>query len=135
MNKTKKTGFSLVELLVVISIIAVLTAILMMNLVGARERAKDSQKIQNIVNLKNALRLYYNDNQTYPANQAAILGNGFTGYMSGLGDTSFTYTLITNDSFKITIPLESGAGNDDINSQIYCGETSTTDKSYEVCSN
>ena len=59
----KKSGFTLIELLVVISIIATLTAILLPNFMGARQRATDSQKKQEMVSIKNALRLFYNDTQ------------------------------------------------------------------------
>jgi prepilin-type N-terminal cleavage/methylation domain-containing protein len=130
-----KKGFTLVELLVSISIIGVLTAILMMNLVGARERSRDAQKIQDLNSLKNALRMYYNDNNAYPANKTVILGTGFTGYTSGLGDTSFTYTLTNSgDGFLLKIGLDVGAGNEDINSQTACG-VGATDKYYAVCAN
>ena len=137
MKKIKKNlGFSLIELLVVISIIGVLTAVLMMNLVGARERARDSQKIQDLNNLKSALRMYYNDNQTYPADKSIILGSGFTGYATGLGDTSFLYNQLNGgDGFRISISLESGAGRDDTDSQIKCGITSPTEGIYTVCAN
>lgn len=139
--KKIKNGFSLIELLVVISIIGVLTAVLMMNLVGARERARDSQKIQDLNNLKSALRMYYNDNQSYPPVQGQggrgfILGSGFTGYVAGLGDTSFTYSQPNGtDSFRITVGLESGAGRDDTDSQTKCGITSPTEGIYTVCAN
>jgi prepilin-type N-terminal cleavage/methylation domain-containing protein len=61
------TGFTLVELLVVISIIAIIIGTTMSNLLGARGRARDSVRKSNLMELKNALRLYYNDYQTYPA--------------------------------------------------------------------
>jgi len=137
MKNKNKLGFSLVELLVVISIIAALAAILMVNLIGARERAKDSQKIQAVTQIKNALRLFYNDTQGYPTSMSAVsLGVTLVSYIPNIGDTSFTYTQINSgEGFRITIPLESGAGNDDINSQLGCGITTPTDKVYAVCSN
>ncbi len=61
-----KKGFTLIELLVVIFIIGVLAALVMPNLMGARQRAGDSNKKAGLRELKNALRLYYNDNQNYP---------------------------------------------------------------------
>ena len=131
----KKYGFSLIELLVVISIIAVLTAVLMINFVGARERSRDSQKIQDLNSLKNALRMYYNDNQTYPATKAVILGSGFTGYVANVGDTSFSYVqLNSGNGFIIKTTLESGAGDEDTNSQVNCGLTPTPG-AYAVCAN
>jgi prepilin-type N-terminal cleavage/methylation domain-containing protein len=135
MKRTQnKLGFSLIELLVVISIIAVLTAILMMNLVGARERSRDSQKIQDMNSIKSALRMYYNDNQSYPSNLSA-LNAGSSGYISGLGDTTgMVYTKVSDDSFKILIPLESAAGEEDTNSQMKCGLTPTPGM-YAICAN
>jgi prepilin-type N-terminal cleavage/methylation domain-containing protein len=137
---SKKTGFSLVELLVVISIISVLTAILMVNLVGARERARDAQKIQNLISLKNALRLYYNDNQFYPSagitNCTSCLNATLgTTYLSNISDIGYTYSATADgNGFVLTTILEGGAGNDDINSQLNCG-VGATDRVYAVCSN
>jgi len=136
MSKIKKNGFSLLELLVVISIIAVLTAVLTANFMGMRERARDAQKIQDLNSLKNALRMYYNDNQYYPPNKNAILDVGFTQYIAALGDTGFDYSLTNGtDGFVLTIPLEAGAGSEDTDSQNKCGLPSPTDKVFAVCAN
>ncbi|KKP36847.1 MAG: hypothetical protein UR27_C0012G0004 [Candidatus Peregrinibacteria bacterium GW2011_GWA2_33_10] len=62
-----KKAFSLIELLVVIAITAVLIAVVLPNLLSARERARDAKKKQELNEMKNALRIYYNDYQIYPA--------------------------------------------------------------------
>lgn len=128
----KNKGFSLIELLVVISIIGVLTTVLVMNFVGTRERARDAQKIQNLNSLKNSLRMYYNDNQSYPQ---YLSGLG-TSYVASLGDTTgIDYTQVDNgNGFRITILLEVGAGNEDVDSQRNCGITPTPGF-YAVCAN
>jgi prepilin-type N-terminal cleavage/methylation domain-containing protein len=77
-NHFKISGFTLIELLVVVAIIGVLTAVLLVNLVGIRERAADSRKKSNLNQLKSSLRLYYNDHQSYP-------GEG-SGSINGCGD-------------------------------------------------
>jgi prepilin-type N-terminal cleavage/methylation domain-containing protein len=135
-KQQKSNGFSLIELLVVISIIAVLSALLMANFMGARERARDAQKIDGLNSLKTALRMYYNDNQSYPTDKNIILGTGFTAYIANVGDTSFEYSQPNgSDGFILIIGLEAGAGNDDMDSQIKCGIPSPEDKVFAVCAN
>jgi prepilin-type N-terminal cleavage/methylation domain-containing protein len=133
----KSSGFTLVELLVAISIIAVLSAILLPNFMGARERARDAQRIQNLYSIKNALRLYYNDNQSYPpcvAGPSSCLNAVLVTYMPGIAGVGYTYTSAApNDSFKLTVGLESGAGNEDVNSQTNCQIAPTVEKVFAVC--
>lgn len=131
----KNKGFSLIELLVVISIIGVLTTVLAMNFVGSRERARDAQKIQNLNSIKNALRMYYNDNQVYPDTWNNFIGT--SGYVAaGLGTSGYTYTRTPDgDGFVLRVGLDVGAGDEDINSQIGCGLTNPTNGVYAVCAN
>ena len=78
--KQTKTGFTLIELLVVIGVIAAILGLSMPNFMGMRQRARDTVKKTNLGELKTALRLYYNDYQTYPAaNSGAIVGCGAAG--------------------------------------------------------
>jgi prepilin-type N-terminal cleavage/methylation domain-containing protein len=134
-------GFTLVELLVVISIIGVLSAVLMMNLVGARERSRDAQKIQDLNSLKSALRMYYNDYQAYPSPGATNCTNCLntaigSSYLTGVSQVGYSYSAaIDGNSFTVKTSLESGAGDEDISSQVKCGIGVTVDKIYAVCAN
>ena len=74
----KRNGFSLIELLVVIAIIASVVAMAIPNLLGARQRAQDVKAKSEMSDLKNALRLYYNDFNSYPPSAAP-------GKLSGCG--------------------------------------------------
>jgi len=77
-----KNGFTLVELLVVIAIVASIVALAVPNYLGARERARDAKRKSELTQLKSALRLYYNDYNSYPPSDGALnslLGCGVTG--------------------------------------------------------
>jgi type IV pilus assembly protein PilA len=74
-----KKGFTLIELLIVIAIIAVIVAFAAANFVGIRQRARDVKKKSEFNEMKNALRLYYNDFNTYPGPQGAAIDNDING--------------------------------------------------------
>lgn len=135
-NGTKK-GFTLVELLVVISIIGILTTLLMVNFVGTREKANDSKKVQDLNSVKNALRMYYNDNQTYPdGTDCTTCLNTAVGssYLPNISSIGYTYSqLNSGDGFILTVPLEGGSNNSN-ESQINCNLTPTPGV-YAVCTN
>lgn len=62
-NKTR--GFTLVELLVVISIIALLSSVVLASTVNIRARSKDAAIISEIQQLRNLMHLEYSDNKSY----------------------------------------------------------------------
>lgn len=66
-NLKLEHGFTLVELLIVITIIGILAAILLANFVGVRQRARDAQRKSDLRQVQSALELYRSDNGTYPA--------------------------------------------------------------------
>ena len=75
-NSRKSLGFTLIEMLVVVSLIGILTTLVTANLNSARERARDTQRKSDLRNLETALRLYYQDYQVFP-------GNGSNGEIAG----------------------------------------------------
>ncbi|MDO8341341.1 MAG: type II secretion system protein [Candidatus Woesebacteria bacterium] len=83
----KLKGFTLVELLVVISLIGVLATLIFANLNAARERARDAVRKSDLRNIQTALRLYYNDNAGYPSNS----GYNIIGCGSGASPVSCVY--------------------------------------------
>jgi len=124
-----KKGFSLVELLVVISIIATLTAIILPNLMGARERARDAKKKQDLASVKNALRMLYNDTQNYPVADRSGIELALGNYLPNAASIGFTYASVNSgDGFQLCVGLEAGAGED-----VEASRNSCKDGSGNVC--
>lgn len=70
MIKTDKTGFTLVELLVVISIISFLTTTAIVMLQDARKKSRDGKRVAELKRMQTALEMYYDKFQTYPSEKA-----------------------------------------------------------------
>ncbi len=86
MNK----GFTVVELLIVIIIIAIISVIALPQFINAQDRGKQSQTVGNLRSVGNALALYHTDNNTYPVTISidtvkSTLEDG--GYMSSVPTT------------------------------------------------
>lgn len=59
-------GFTLIELLVVIGIIGLLSAVIVPNFMGARERSRDTQRKSDVRQLQKALEMYKDDQTPVP---------------------------------------------------------------------
>src|SRR6266850_8310883 len=74
-----KSGFTLIELLVVIAIIGILSAIGLVSLGTAREKARDSKRQNDLASVRTALALYFDDSNSYPPNDSQCnIGAGST---------------------------------------------------------
>lgn len=69
--KKSRSGFTIVEILVVIVIIAILAAIVIVSYNGIQARNRDAQRKTDIANIIKALELYYADNGEYPLSTVA----------------------------------------------------------------
>lgn len=84
-----KSGFTLVELLVVMMIIGVLFAILLVNFKGVKERTRDGQRKSDLRQIQSALELYRADQGAYPLTAVfPACGNPLAG---GAGSSVITY--------------------------------------------
>jgi prepilin-type N-terminal cleavage/methylation domain-containing protein len=63
----KSRGFTLVELLVVISIIALISSVVLATLNAARSKARDARRISDMAQVSKALELYRDSTGTYPS--------------------------------------------------------------------
>lgn len=96
-NPTSKSGFTLIELVVVIAIISILTALLSVNFVSIRQRGRDAQRKSDLRQIQSALELYRSDQGGYPASITCgvALASGTTTYMQKIpcdpSGTSYSY--------------------------------------------
>jgi prepilin-type N-terminal cleavage/methylation domain-containing protein len=65
---SRRSGFTLIEMLVVVAIIGLLSSIILVGLGDVRKDARDTRRVADIRQLQNALEIYYSTNQAYPQN-------------------------------------------------------------------
>ena len=147
--RVKDKGFTLIELLVVISIIGLLAGLIISNVAGVRERARDVQRKSDLDQIKKALRMYYNDNNSYPTSIPAA-GSQFSGtggmvYMKSVpGDpstgNSYSYSVGTcTEDFRLIATLENKSDPGILKSQQKCvpnvcgAPAAYADNQYVVC--
>jgi prepilin-type N-terminal cleavage/methylation domain-containing protein len=116
-------GFTLIELLVVIAIIGILSAIGLVSLNGAREKARDAKRKSDLSSMRAALILYYDDRpstgiypiQTLAGPLAGISGDLVPSYIAGLPtDPTGTYYYISStfgELYALFVKLEGGSKN------------------------
>lgn len=96
----KQKGFTIIEIIVVIAIIAVLSGIVMVNVGNARAKARDARCKSEMKNIQKALVMYYADNGAFPSTGGAWWGvsanggsktvSGANAYIPGLTPTYMT---------------------------------------------
>lgn len=100
-----KKGFTLIELMIVIAIIAILAAILVPNFLKARAQGQLAACESNLKNIATALEMYATDNSgDYPTELVTLTSSGHAtggGYMKTIPQcpsargTSYAYTYCT----------------------------------------
>jgi len=82
-------GFTLIELMIVVAIIAILAGILIPNFTHARAQAQTAACEANLREIATALELYFADNQSYPGGSggaitSATIASGGVSYLSAV---------------------------------------------------
>ena len=62
----RRDGFTLLELIIAMSIIAILSTALWGNFFSSLSKGRDAKRKQDLDSITKALELYYNDNKAYP---------------------------------------------------------------------
>ena len=102
---TNEEGFTLVELMVVVLIIAILVAIAIPTFLGARESAQDRAAQSDLRNSLTAEKVYYVDNENYTAVQADLAA-----IEPSIDWAAITVTVNAADDQDVCLELTSASG-------------------------
>ncbi len=105
----KKSGFTLIELMIAIIIIGVLVAIAIPGYLDMQERAKASKALATLDNIRTALTMYRDReaNRAYTTNLAAL--QTINPFPANDGDWTYTVALVGVTGYQITATRIDGA--------------------------
>ncbi len=118
MFKKAQSGFTLIEVLVVITVVGILAAVVYSSFDGAREQARNKALMSELKEVQLALEVYKAQNGTYPAAESVCdsvsgtvatvvsSGCGILPYISGLSPTFISSLPSHNDSRNTNCDIE-----------------------------
>ena len=100
-----KSGFTIIEIIVVIGIIAILTAIVLPSINNIRAKNRDTERLSDISTLQLGLSLYFSQHQTgvdagYPKSLPDLLPGKYVpaDALTGPKGEPYTYVPLTRDA-------------------------------------
>jgi len=108
--KRTKTGFTFIEILVVITIIALLSTAAIVSYRSAQTKARDNKRKSDLEQVRAALEMYRSDEGIYPAGNWSTMTGTLTGYMNDVPtdprEYSYYYTRPTTTSYQLCAYFE-----------------------------
>lgn len=102
-----KNGFTLIEMLVVLTIVSILVAVLSANFIQADRQKNDAKRKADLTNLQNAIELYKNKYGKYPAGcKGAGQWSGEAGSDVACSGGSNDYIVGLAPEFIPTLPVD-----------------------------
>jgi len=126
MKNTSRRGFSIVELMVVISIIAILSSILYANFGNARGSGRDAKRQSDVRNLQTAIELYKKEFGRYPTEGCA--DSNSDGFSSEVECGALPYVIGLAPTFISVLPRDPRRGT----AQGYAYNTNATSTVFKV---
>jgi len=109
----RKNGFTLVELLVTMTVIAILMGLAFVSFSGTKKTARDGKRKADLEQIRSALEMYRSDNEKYPSSLSDLTSGG---YLSSLPADPLGYTYYYEKSddnhYQLCAYLETGGSDD-----------------------
>ena len=103
-NRAYSSGFTLIEMLIVIAVIAILAGVVLTGVGGFQASARDTRRIGDLRNSQNLLELYFNRCGFYPG---GIAGGACT---SGTTNFAALETMMETNGFTSNFPNDPVSG-------------------------
>lgn len=103
----KQSGFTIIELLIVIAIIGILATLVLTNFQGAQAKGRDTVRQNDINAMYQKLEEYYNENGGYP-NEAVTIANAKT-LFPGIDEGAVTYFDSSGTEVAVSTTFTDGA--------------------------
>ena len=110
----KNKGFTFIELLVVVTISALLMGAATVGYTSISKRSRDTRRRTDMESIRAALELYRSEQGSYPLSvvEGGSIGSGDSVYLNPVPsdpkDSSYVYNRLTVTSYTLTCTLESG---------------------------
>jgi general secretion pathway protein G len=109
----KKSGFTLVELVVVMAVIALLSSLAMPRYFGSMEKTREAVLRENLALTRQALDKYYGDNGKYPESLEQLVSGKYLRSLprDPITDSSSSWIIVPPDVPEkgVVFDLKSGA--------------------------
>jgi prepilin-type N-terminal cleavage/methylation domain-containing protein len=106
-NSKKNGGFTMIELIVVITIIAVMTIVAMVNYGGVNRKSRDGRRMADLEKYRVALEISRQIGSTYPASLNSLVGMNLINEISTDPKTGSDYTYVsTGYTYTLSAVME-----------------------------
>lgn len=127
-----QSGFTIVELLIVIVIIGILAGLVITQIIGATSKARDTERKTDLDQISNQLEAYYAKHGSYPALTQVNTGTWRTGNEFSAGDGAKSFAdpgKATDTNLSATVPTATGQAYSYATTPTGCGTMTQDDGS------
>jgi general secretion pathway protein G len=108
-EKSRQAGFTLMEILIVVAIIAILASVVLVGLGPTQQAGRDARRLSDLRQVQNALELYFSKCGFYPG--PAVAGSCSGVSWSATSDWAGLQAAITGSAIGVnTMPVDPSSG-------------------------